>query len=201
MIDFLKELFEDNLTVDDREASFTFEIPSFDGKFSFLVPKSGPWKHLVYLQILTTVIQVLFAWIIYEGIVKRRGEISSLIIGWAFVIPASLCLPFYLLETLDLRYGKNTRICFLTTTECQKTGIVLILLSALFSHLRHKVLCLGSTAAATTIFFRCFEAMYGTSPEFVESSLSNYCGYFTHLVRTCSTFELESLVEMRLASF
>merc|ERR1711933_103638 len=36
--------------------------------------------------------------------------------------------------------------------------------------------------AAGLIFFRCLEAMYGTSPEFVELSLSNYCMYYSHSV-------------------
>ena len=46
MMEFLKGLFEEDFSVDDREASFVFEIPSVDGDFAFLVPKSGPWKQL-----------------------------------------------------------------------------------------------------------------------------------------------------------
>lgn len=147
-MDMLKELFNENSTVDDREASFVFEIPNVNGEFSLLAPKSEPWKQLLYLQILATVIQIIFACVIYEGIVKRRGRISSLIIGWCFVIPASLYLPLFLLDTLDLR---------------------------------QKILCLSVTSPATLIFFRCIEAMYGTSPEFVELSVSNYSGYFLSL--------------------
>jgi len=146
-MEFMKGLFEDNFSVDDREASFVFEIPTVDGEFSLLVPKSRPWKQVIYLQILSTVIQIIFACVIYEGVVKRRGGIGSLIIGWCFVIPASIYLPFYLLDALDLR---------------------------------HKLLCLGSTVASSIIFFRCIEAMYGTSPEFVELSISNYCSYYSY---------------------
>ena len=51
---------------------------------------------------------------------------------------------------------------------------------------RNKLLCLSSSTAVSVIFFRCIEAMYGTSPEFVELSMSNYCGYYGNLVRTRS---------------
>merc|ERR1712087_1079372 len=34
----------------------------------------------------------------------------------------------------------------------------------------------------SVIFFRCIEAMYGTSPPFVELSLSNYCSYYQSMV-------------------
>jgi hypothetical protein len=35
----------------------------------------------------------------------------------------------------------------------------------------------------SVIFFRCIEAMYGTSPHVVEWSISNYCGYYSSMVR------------------
>ncbi len=48
---------------------------------------------------------------------------------------------------------------------------------------RNKVLCLGSSTGMSVIFFRCIEAMYGTSPDFVEISGSNYCSYYQSMVR------------------
>jgi len=149
IMNFFKRFFEENFILDDREPSVTFQIPTFDGDFYVLAPKLGAWKQLLFFNFLQTVIQIVCACFIYEGIVKRRGTIGSYIIGWGFVIPASLYLPFYLINVLDLR---------------------------------NKLLCLGSSTASSVIFFRCIEAMYGTSPDFVELSIYNYCGYYGSLV-------------------
>lgn len=149
MIEFLQKFYEENFTVDDREPLVAFQIPNVDGEYNLFAPKFGPWKQLLFLSFLQSLIQIAFACFIYESIVKRRGSIGSFIIGWGFVIPSSLYLPFYLLDVLDLR---------------------------------NKLLCLSSSTAMSVIFFRCIEAMYSTSPEFVELSMSNYCGYYRNLV-------------------
>mmetsp|Transcript_7014 Transcript_7014/g.14939 ORF Transcript_7014/g.14939 Transcript_7014/m.14939 type:complete len:418 (-) Transcript_7014:328-1581(-) len=44
--------------------------------------------------------------------------------------------------------------------------------------LSNKILCL-STATLSCVCFRCIEAMYGTSPDVVESSIWNYCLYYS----------------------
>ena len=104
MMEFLKKFFEENYIVDDREPLVTFHIPNTDGTFSLLAPKLEPWKQLLFFNFLQSIIQVVFAFFIYEGIVKRRGTIGSFILGLGIIIPASLYLPFYLLNVLDLRY-------------------------------------------------------------------------------------------------
>ena len=48
---------------------------------------------------------------------------------------------------------------------------------------RNKVVGLGASTASSVIMFRCVEAMYGTSPEFAELSISNYCTYYSCMVR------------------
>jgi len=149
MMDFLKRCFEENYIVDDREPLATFQIPHVEGDFSLFAPSLGPWTQQLFFSFLQSIIQIVFACFIYEAIVKRRGTIGSYIIGWGFVIPMSIYLPFYLLEVLDLR---------------------------------NKVLCLGSSIVMSVIFFRCIEAMYGTSPDVVELSISNYCGYYSSLM-------------------
>ncbi|KAG7369048.1 membrane bound O-acyl transferase family protein [Nitzschia inconspicua] len=47
--------------------------------------------------------------------------------------------------------------------------------------IRNKVMTLSATTVMTVVFFRCVEAMYGTSPynAVMESSLWNYCGYYS----------------------
>eukprot|EP00531_Pseudo-nitzschia_arenysensis_P010754 CAMPEP_0116136602 /NCGR_PEP_ID=MMETSP0329-20121206/11812_1 /TAXON_ID=697910 /ORGANISM="Pseudo-nitzschia arenysensis, Strain B593" /LENGTH=408 /DNA_ID=CAMNT_0003631481 /DNA_START=61 /DNA_END=1287 /DNA_ORIENTATION=+ len=149
MMEYLQSLFEENFNVDDREPVLEFHIPSIDGAFSVYAPKVGPWIQLLISEFLQSIIQVAVACLIYEAIVKRRGYLSSYILGWGFIIPLSVYLPFYLLKALDMR---------------------------------NKVLCLGSSTAMSVIFFRCIEAMYGTSPPFVELSLSNYCSYYQSMV-------------------
>jgi len=169
MIKFLQRLFNDDFIVDDREPFVTFQIASIEGEFSLFAPKAEPWKLLVLFNLLQTVIQIVFACVIYYGIVKRRGTIGSYFIGWGFIIPISLYLPFYLVDTLDLR---------------------------------NKMLCLGSSTASSVIFFRCIEAMYGTSPDFVELSISNYCSYYGSLatyVWNEKTKQRESITRMRLS--
>jgi len=181
MMEFLKKFFEENYIVDDREPLVTFHIPNTDGTFSLLAPKLEPWKQLLFFNFLQSIIQVVFAFFIYEGIVKRRGTIGSFILGWGIIIPASLYLPFYLLNVLDLRYVFR-KSKFLRP---QTTWIYSHLISSFpYLFLRNKVMCLGSSTAMSVIFFRCIEAMYGTSPAFVELSKSNYIGYYGSLVRT-----------------
>ena len=109
MTNFLQSLFEENYNVDDREPVLEFQIPNIDGEFSVYAPKVGPWLQLLLSEFLQSIIQVAAAILIYEGIVKRRGCISSFILGWGFVIPAALYLPFYLLNVLDMRYVICTR--------------------------------------------------------------------------------------------
>lgn len=109
MTNFLQSLFEENYNVDDREPVLEFNIPNIDGEFSVYAPKVGPWLQLLLSEFLQSIIQVAAAILIYEGIVKRRGSISSFILGWGFIIPAALYLPFYLLNALDMRYVICTR--------------------------------------------------------------------------------------------
>ena len=47
---------------------------------------------------------------------------------------------------------------------------------------RNKVITLSSACVMTSIFFRCLEAMYDTSPNVVELSIWNYCGYYGNVV-------------------
>ena len=48
-----------------------------------------------------SVIQCIFAVFIWYAIVKRRGTHEAYLIGWGIVVPISLYLPFYLLETFQ----------------------------------------------------------------------------------------------------
>jgi hypothetical protein len=99
--------------------------------------------------LLQSVIQCVFAVVIYYLIIKRRGSMEAYLIGWGAIIPASVFIPFQLLEALELQ---------------------------------NRVVNLSLSTVMTVIFFRCIEAMYGTSPPCVELSLSNYVGYYSAIV-------------------
>jgi len=55
--------------------------------------------------------------------------------------------------------------------------------TTIFRFPRNKVLALNASTVMTAVFFRCMEAMYGTSPDVVELSIWNYCSYYGNLVR------------------
>ena len=46
---------------------------------------------------------MLFAVAIYTQIIQSRGSIESFIVGFGFIIPLALYIPFYLLEELDIQ--------------------------------------------------------------------------------------------------
>eukprot|EP00536_Pseudo-nitzschia_multiseries_P011874 jgi/Psemu1/207218/e_gw1.430.41.1 len=102
MANLLINHFVENINV-DREPIFTFGIPHIDGYFSVFAPNASPWKQVLLLTLIETIIQMFFACFIYELIVKRRGTSISFMIGWGFVIPFSVYLPFYLLDVCRIR--------------------------------------------------------------------------------------------------
>jgi hypothetical protein len=147
-VTFAMSLFEDDVIVDNRSPVWTGEIPLLTGQYDLYVPNPEGWKQLAIFVILQSIVQMTFAALIYQQIVQQRGTVQSYLIGFGFILPVSLFIPFYLLETLDIR---------------------------------NKVITLSSTTVMTVIFFRCIEAMYGTSPNnaVMESSMWNYCSYYS----------------------
>ena len=104
IVDFLKKVFHENFIVDNREPISVFEIPYVDGRFALHGPCLGPWKQLFIFGLLQSGIQIVLACFIYKFIVQRRGTIESYILGWGFVIPFALYIPFPLLDLFDIRY-------------------------------------------------------------------------------------------------
>jgi hypothetical protein len=151
IIKFLQSFFEDNITVDNRTPVWMGEIPLLTGQYEIYVPNPEGWKQLAIFVILQSSIQMVFAAIIYQLVVQQRGTVQSYLVGFGIILPIALYIPFYLLETLDIR---------------------------------NKVITLSSTTVMTVVFFRCIEAMYGTSPSngVMESSMWNYCSYYSSVV-------------------
>jgi hypothetical protein len=55
------------------------------------------------LVLIQAAIQCAFGLVIYNFIVQRRGTTASYLLGWGFILPVSIYIPFWLLEFLDLR--------------------------------------------------------------------------------------------------
>lgn len=48
-------------------------------------------------------IQMAYGAVIYALIVKMRGTLFSFFVGYGVVIPTAICIPFYLLDFLQVR--------------------------------------------------------------------------------------------------
>ena len=48
-------------------------------------------------------IQYLLAAIIYKIIIPNRGTVGSYLLGWSFIIPISIYVPFIIISTLDIQ--------------------------------------------------------------------------------------------------
>jgi hypothetical protein len=102
----LQQLFRDQLMDDDRIPAFAFTL--FNHHVDFLAPNP-----LFFVQIMTILtLQILagccLSVVMYYGIVlvsskDDRNRLPGYLVGYGLIIPASLMLPFWLLETLDLR--------------------------------------------------------------------------------------------------
>eukprot|EP00980_Cylindrotheca_fusiformis_P001575 scaffold360_cov107-Cylindrotheca_fusiformis.AAC.5 len=104
MITALQKLFEEKYIVDDREPLLIFKLPfSNDDDWALFAPKAGIWFQMLASAVFQSVIQCIFAVLVYKFIVQRRKTMGSYLLGWGFVIPMSCYLPFYLLELLDSR--------------------------------------------------------------------------------------------------
>lgn len=104
----LQKAFEQKFTVDDREPVLTFQLPYSDIEWGLLAPRIEPWLQMLLFAIVQAVIQSIFAAFIYRFIVQNRRTASAYVLGWGICIPASMYLPFALLEFLDIR---NRIIC------------------------------------------------------------------------------------------
>ena len=65
----------------------------------------------------------------------------------------------------------------------------------------NKILCLSASSVTGCVCFRCVEAMYGTSPDVVELSIWNYCGYYSSLVRNgilCEQFIFRPVISWKI---
>lgn len=103
MLSAVKDLFANKLMEDDREPFLTLEIPGWEGQFAVLPPQFQFWNQLLLLLIIQTICTCTFSVIIYKFIVKQRGSMTSFLIGYGFICPVVMLMPYELLEFLDLQ--------------------------------------------------------------------------------------------------
>mmetsp|Transcript_13466 Transcript_13466/g.27484 ORF Transcript_13466/g.27484 Transcript_13466/m.27484 type:complete len:412 (+) Transcript_13466:135-1370(+) len=101
--DFVTSIFADKLTVDDRDPSFTFSLPFFEGEYGLLTPSLSFWTQLIVLLVFQTVICIGLALIILHLIVKKRGSVASYLVGYGVIIPAVLSFPYAIIKYLDIQ--------------------------------------------------------------------------------------------------
>ena len=94
----IAQLFSHKLTVEDRSPIHLF------GSLAVLPPKLEFWVQLMVLLSMQMMISALFAVVVYKFVVSRsETEPASYLVGFGFVIPLALYVPFYLLQALDLQ--------------------------------------------------------------------------------------------------
>lgn len=111
MDSIIKKIFDNKAIVDDRQPVYTFkfgrDVTNNDDdrydNYGLFLPNISPWKQLVVLVLIQSIVQQLFAIVIYLTIVQKRGTIQSYIIGWGIVIPTAICISFVYLDYLDIR--------------------------------------------------------------------------------------------------
>jgi hypothetical protein len=104
MENFLQSVYANKFDDDVREPEIFFTVPYGGGTYGITGVDPMFWVQITVMVImLESVVNVAAAVVVYILIVKRRGSISAYLVGYGFVCPALLYLPFYLIHLLDLR--------------------------------------------------------------------------------------------------
>jgi hypothetical protein len=103
MENFLHSVYANNFEDDVRVPELFFSIPYGGGTYGIMGVDPMFWVQLILIMLLETVVSVAAAVVVYTWIVKQRGSISAYLIGYGFVCPILLYLPFFLINLLDIR--------------------------------------------------------------------------------------------------
>jgi hypothetical protein len=102
MENFLHSVYANKFDEDVREPDLFFTVP-YGGTYGIMGVDRMFWIQLTLIMLLETIVSVAAAIVVYNWIVKQRGSISAFLVGYGFVCPILLYLPFYLINLLDLR--------------------------------------------------------------------------------------------------
>lgn len=106
---FLASIFTQKFEADDREPLWFLTVPSIplltNGPTTLGLTGMDPmfWMISFLLLAIQSVINVLAALVVYEYILKARGNSQSYLAGYGLVCPVLLFLPFVIIRGLDLR--------------------------------------------------------------------------------------------------
>jgi hypothetical protein len=103
MENFLHGVYANKFEEDVREPEVFFTVPYGGGTYGIMGVDPMFWVQLILIMLLETVVSVAAAVVVYTWIVKQRGSISAYLVGYGFVCPILLYLPFFLINLLDLR--------------------------------------------------------------------------------------------------
>jgi len=104
LLTFLKNIFHDKLLQDDRQPIITFDNP-FGGNNSYglLAPSSAIWIQFAVAMLIQVLISIILAIPMYHLIIKKRGTMTSLLVGFGGLIPLTLYVPLFFIETFDVQ--------------------------------------------------------------------------------------------------
>ena len=95
MMDILKTILDpENASVRTQLAEFSVS----DGSIVVLLGPLSFWLQLLMMLSMQASVSAFFAVVVYELIVKQRGSTSSYMVGFGFVIPAAIVIPFYFIK-------------------------------------------------------------------------------------------------------
>jgi hypothetical protein len=101
MENFLYSIYANKFEDDVREPELLFTVPY--GTFGITGVDPMFWiQLLILILLLQTIVNVAVAVVVYTWIVKQRGSLSAYLVGYGFVCPFLLYVPFYLIRFLDL---------------------------------------------------------------------------------------------------
>jgi hypothetical protein len=87
---------------DARDLALVFSGPN-GASYGLLGVNPLFWIQLFVLILLESLVNVAAAVVIYSCIIKRRGSTSAYLVGYGFLCPLLLYVPFHLVYYLDLR--------------------------------------------------------------------------------------------------
>jgi len=96
-------MFADKLNEDIRQPVYTFESPFSADEYGILLPSASFWIQMSALLAMQSILCITIAAVIYLFIIQKRGTVTAFLMGYGFVIPFVVWMPYYLIRALDLR--------------------------------------------------------------------------------------------------
>lgn len=87
-------------------------------------------RRALSLQILPTqsIVRVFLACVVYKFIIQRRGTLTAYLVGYGFVIPFVMLLPFYIIPLLDIQ-----NVCLMIALSATPIFVVFNCLEAMYA--------------------------------------------------------------------